>query len=270
MDAAGDFVVSWHGDFEDGDGRGIFGQRYNSAGSAEGTEFQVNTYTTAFQEVPSVAMDAGGDFVVAWQGDREDGNGYGIFARRFAAPHTFASAGSEFRVNTYTTSNQELPAVAMDAAGDSVVVWASTGEDGSGYGIYGQRYNAAGVAQGTEFRVNSYTTDNQLWPSVAMDAKGDFVVAWQSNSQDGSSSGIYAQQYNAAGIAEGTEFRVNSYTVGFQGTPKVAMDSAGDFVISWSGTGLGTISLRPAAITQRVSVRRGLCFRSTPTRTPFN
>src|SRR5262249_45223564 len=46
------------------------------------------------------------------------------------------------------------------------------------------------------FRVNSFTTDAQRVPSVAMDAAGEFVVAWESFGQDGESYGIYAQRYN--------------------------------------------------------------------------
>ena len=103
--------------------------------------------------------------------------------------------GSEFRVNTYTTSGQRYPSVAMDSDGDFVVSWQSLGQDGSSYGIYAQRYDNAGVAQGAEFRVNTYTTSQQFYPSVAMDNDGDFVVSWQSFEQDGSNDGIYAQRY---------------------------------------------------------------------------
>ncbi|HEX9952835.1 MAG TPA: hypothetical protein VGB53_13765 [Rubricoccaceae bacterium] len=38
----------------------------------------------------------------------------------------------------------------------------------------------APIPVGTEFRVNTYTTDYQDASSVAMDADGDFVVAWAS------------------------------------------------------------------------------------------
>ena len=121
----------------------------------------------------------------------------------------------------------------MDSDGDFVVTWQSSGQDGSNYGIYGQRYNAAGVAQGSEFQVNTYTTNRQFFPSVAMDSDGDFVVTWESRDQDGSIYGIYGRRYNAAGIAQGIEFQVNTYTTGIQGYPSVAMDSDGDFVVSW-------------------------------------
>ena len=49
-----------------------------------------------------------------------------------------------------------------------------------------------------------------------MDDDGDFVITWQSHGQDGSGWGIYAQRYNAAGVKQGTEFRVNTYTLSHQ------------------------------------------------------
>ena len=39
------------------------------------------------------------------------------------------------------------------------------GQDGSGHGIYGQRYAADGTPVGSEFRVNTFTTDDQVFPS---------------------------------------------------------------------------------------------------------
>ena len=86
--------------------------------------------------------------------------------------------GSEFRVNAFTTSSQFDTTVGMDADGDFVVAWHSYGQDGSSRGVYAQRYNAAGVAQASEFRVNTYTTGGQNYPTVAMDADGDDVPAW--------------------------------------------------------------------------------------------
>ena len=43
------------------------------------------------------------------------------------APAAAQPLGAEFQVNTYTTSNQELPSVATDANGNFVVVWESLG-----------------------------------------------------------------------------------------------------------------------------------------------
>ncbi|WP_392534808.1 beta strand repeat-containing protein [Nostoc sp. C117] len=249
IDGNGNFIISWQSNGQDGSGYGIYAQRYNSAGVAQGNEFKVNTYTSTGQSNPTVAIDAGGDFVISWSSDGQDGDGSGIYAQRYNSAGV--AQGNEFKVNTYTSSNQTNPTVAMDATGDFLISWSSNGQDGSGYGIYAQRYNSAGVAQGNEFKVNTYTSSSQINSRVAMDAAGDFVISWQSYGQDGNGYdgyGIYAQRYNSAGVAQGNEFKVNTYTSSYQVNPTVAMDTSGDFVISWQsyqdGSGYGIYAQR--------------------------
>ena len=230
-DAAGNYVVVWTDSAQDGAGYGVYAQRYNSAGVAQGSEFLVNTETASNQDEPSVAMDDNGNFVVAWTSygqDKKDTDG--VFAQRFDA--NGVAQGGEFGVNSTNNGNQSTPLVAMDADGDFVVVWQGAGS-GDTVGVFGQRYNAAGVAQGSEFLVNSTTTDEQSTPAVAMDAAGNFVVAWHSLNQDGAGYEIYAQRFNAAGTAQGTEFRVNTTTASDQNYPSIAMNDAGSFVVAW-------------------------------------
>lgn len=231
LDADGDFVVTWESFGQDGDGFGIYARRFNNAGVAQGGEFRVNSTGTGIQRLPAVAVDADGDFVVAWQSDGQDGSDYGIYAQRYN--NLGVPQGGEFRANFVTTNRQNNPVVALDADGDFVVAWQSRDQDGSSYGIYGQRFNRTGTFQGNEFRANTFTTDSQLEPALGIDADGDFVIAWQSQYQDGSNSGVYAQRYNPAGLAQGGEFRVNTTTSGSQTIPAVALDADGDFAVAW-------------------------------------
>jgi hypothetical protein len=55
------------------------------------------------------------------------------------------------------------------------------------------------------------------------------VVAWTSDGQDGSSGGIFAQRFNASGVAVGPEWQVNSVTAGSQSYGHVAGLSDGGF-----------------------------------------
>ena len=204
-------------------------------GQPVGPEFLVNTYTTGVQGQPVAAMASSGDFVVVWTSlPDQDGSGYGIFGQRYDS--SGASAGPEFPVNSYTTSQQFNPSVsAAAAAGDFVAVWMSGGQDGTSYGVFGQRYAGSGTPLGPEFRVNSYTTTGQSYPSVVADSAGNFVVVWQSSGQDGSGYGVFGQRYASSGAPLGPEFRVNSYTTGSQVYPAVGADSAGNFVVTWAG-----------------------------------
>src|SRR5262249_42879820 len=120
--------------------------------------------------------------------------------------------------------------------GKFVVTWSSNGQDGSGWGVYGQRYDANGNPLGGEFRVNTTTAGDQQYTAVALDPTGDFVITWTSNGQDGKGWGVYAQRYAANGNPLGGEFQVNATTDGDQQYSAVALDATGDFVITWLNT----------------------------------
>ena len=207
-------------------------------GTPLGPEFRVNTYTTSYQDLPSVASDASGSFVVVWSSYSPGEAGRGIFGQRFA--DTGGPIGPEFHVNSYTTGDQLRPAMASDATGGFVVVWES-GQDGSATGIFGQRYAASGTPLGPEFRVNTYTTGNQLLASVTAGPGGSFVAVWNSP-QDGSGGGIFGQRYAGSGAPEGPEFRVNTSTTPSQFYSAVAADAAGNFVVVWANGG-GTVGI---------------------------
>ena len=97
--------------------------------------------------------------------------------------------GSEFRINTFSALQADAR-LAKDPAGRFVVVWHSYTQDGSKFGVFGQRYDDGGAPLGAEFRVNTYTTSNQGRPAVASDAAGNFVVVWDSAVQDAGTYGI--------------------------------------------------------------------------------
>lgn len=230
-DGSGNFVVVWLSYGQDGNALGVFGQRFSSSGSSLGLEFQVNSFTTSPQFVPSVAANAAGDFVVVWPSLGQDGNGWGAFGQRFNSAGV--PQGLEFQVNSYTTGDQLYPKVASDAGGAFVVAWQSVPQDGGNWGVFGQRFNAAGLPQGTEFQVNSYTTNVQYRPAVAADAVGNFVVTWDSKAQDGSFDGIFGRRFSSSGVALGSDFQINAFTSGAQQLPVVAADGTGNFVVAW-------------------------------------
>ena len=216
---------------------------YSILAGADGAKFSVNAGTgvLSFVTAPDYEHpgDLGADNVYNLTLQVSDGSG-GTDSQAIAVtvtdvvdgirvtPISVVPIGGETRVNTNTSDTQSInpnvaQAVATDAAGNFVVVWSSNLQDGSSYGIYAQRFAADGTAQGSDFLVNTTTADDQITPVVAMDAAGNFVVSWSSNLQDGSGHGLYAQRFNAAGIAQGSEFLVNTTTAGSQTTPAIAM-----------------------------------------------
>ena len=236
MDANGNFVVVWEDDKKDGNA-GIFAQRFNSAGAAQGVEFQVNQTPSKEQTNPSVAMDADGDFVVVWESKDQAGgsSSFDIYGRRYN--NDGSANGGEFLVNTNTSKEQEKPRVALDTDGDFVVVWQSKDQAGasSSYDVYGQLYDNTGATVGSEFLANTATGSEQQAPDVAMTPSGGFTVVWQSMAQDGDNWGVYAQEDDASGNTLGSETRVNIGTSGPQYGPRIAMDTGGDYVVVWNG-----------------------------------
>ena len=253
-DAAGGFVVAWQSDQQDGSGLGIYAQRYAVGGAPIGGELVVNTVTGGLQAAPAVASAADGAFVVAWHGAPSPGHPgssvFDVYVRRFSSGGT--PLASEAQVNTFELFPQTNAAVCAAASGDFVVAWQSFTQDGSGDGVYARRFTAGGTPLGSEFRVNSTTSGGQTRPSIACQPSGAFVAAWESDAQDGSALGIYAQRFDATGAAVGSELRVNTETADAQSLPAICAADDGGFAVVWvsaaqDGDGAGVFLQRYAS-----------------------
>ncbi len=82
------------------------------------------------------------------------------------------------------------------------------------YGIYAQRYNLAGTAQGETITVTAGSSQSAAGnlPKVAMDSAGDFVIAYQGYDSD--RHGVFAQQFNSTGAAQGSSLPCQHTTGG--------------------------------------------------------
>ena len=144
---------------------------------------------------------------------------------------SFATVAGETVVNSPTTGNHQTPSVAVDASGNSLVVWSGQ-YSGQHWLIYGQRFNSSGAAIGAEFVISQTTTQDDKQPQVAMNANGAFIVTWSRNVNGGD---VLAREYTAQGVPQTNEFTVNSTLPGSQGDPVAGIDRSGNFVIAWDG-----------------------------------
>jgi Ca2+-binding RTX toxin-like protein len=256
LEANGDFVVTWTRSNPNGSpSRLVVARRFNNTGVAQGGEFLIDTADTSDSQSDSdVAIDADGDFVVTWKRQTFDnfGGAYEIFAQRYN--NAGVTQGGPFLVNT-TIEDGTDPTIAMDSDGDFVIAWtAGVGSNPQypgfgGYNIFAQRFNSVGVRQGAEIPVspineptNSSLAENES--SVAMDADGDFVVAWTKITSSRPTSpyssyydrDVFAKRYNKTGAQQGEMFRVNTTTAKQQLIPDVALDADGDFVVTWESS----------------------------------
>lgn len=237
MNALGETVISWTSQGQDGSGQGVYARRYDILGNAQGDAFLVNTTTAGDQTQPSVAMDAAGGLVFVWTS--QDAGASNVYAKLYdEAGQVFLD---EFLVNSTTSGAQEQPSVAMADDGDFVATWSSWGQDGNGWGVYTQRFTLDGQVRGPEIRVNSSVGGDEWFSSVSSLGNGATVISWTALDGAGATTGIFAQQYDAAGEKMGPEILVNTTLSGSQWYPSVAASTTDGFIVVWSGEGDGDV-----------------------------
>jgi len=103
----------------------------------------------------------------------------------------------------------------------------------SNWDIYFQKYSSAGGAIGVNTIVNDDTENGfQLYPSIAMDVVGNFVIVWQDHRNI--YGDIYFQRFTNTGAALGANIKVNDDIGNMnQKIPSISMNAVGDFVIVW-------------------------------------
>ena len=194
----GGFITVWESnDPGIGDTDGIVAQRYDANGALVDSEFLVNTVTTSSQFGAKVAGLSNGGFVVIWDSDSASGDSsaQGVVGQLYGADST--AVGSEFLVNTFTGNSQSNADVASLADGGFVVAWETMDvATGDTDGIAARRYDVNGNALGSEFLVNTFTTDGQQIPEVTGLADGGIVVVWRTfDAGTGDDNGVAARQY---------------------------------------------------------------------------
>jgi len=166
---------------------------------------------------------------------------FSISAVTFALP--FLNSGMQYSVsadgNAVHISSRwgqlGSPDIAKSQFGDTVLVWQDKG--GQTFEIYTQSFDSSGNPFGYTKKINRYRPNDQKNPRIAMDEVGNYTVVWQSYGQDGSESGIYGQRFSYEGVKIGSEFKINTYILGNQANPAIAMSKTGWFVVSWVSDG---------------------------------
>jgi len=230
MHPDGQFVTVWM----EGKSLGrkeIKAQLFNANGSKNGSALDISNPRSGYS--PSVAIDTSGHFVIAWHAP--DASGFGIYAQQF--DENGVALAPVFQVNSFTNGTQQLADIAMNVDGTFVIVWQGGNFDGSGTGVFGTLYNELGEAIRADFQINTYFQNDQSFPTVAMNESGAFVVVWQSDGQDGSDTGVFAQRFDASGNPVGAEIAVNTTTADDQAKPAVVLYEDGGFLVVWESQG---------------------------------
>lgn len=239
MAGNGQFTVTWS---ENGS---VLARAYRADGTALGGTLTVYTPprskngSTTFGYYPHVAVDAAGNGVIAYFVSTIDpkwGGGPGaptLRAQRFTAAGTVS--GNAFTVATPNLLNG-LAAIAMDRTGNFVVTWNDVATWNYVSCVYAQRYDASGHRVGSQITVAGAPGREALWPSVAMNATGRFVVTYSLRSQNPTER--LAQVYNSNGTPAGPAVSFAGTGAFFDGEPAaVAIDAAGNVTFAWTSDG---------------------------------
>ncbi len=235
------FQALWTGYFwtETGPGsyashEGMVTRQYLSDGTPA-TDYQPAAVNFSGQQGYAGLAETGFDnFVAVWSGNGT-GDSVGVFQRQFLS--SGMPAGTESLVNTTTANGQFQPRVASRLGSGYVVVWRGYGPTDD-QGIFMRAFDASGLPQGGEVRVNSTTTGTQDTPDIAMAENGRFVVVWHGYGSSGNSV-VYAQRFDRNHLPVGDEIEVSSEASDSQFAPVVAMMPDGGFVVASHGSGPG-------------------------------
>ncbi len=207
---------------------------------------------TTYQYKPVVAMDADGDFIIAWETEVNKPtlnrwNDWDVHAQRFTLqsvlpeddPNLYRPdgkiiqgvkpVGSSFRVNDLDNGIQTDPTIACDKNGNFVVGWASYGQDGSYFtGIVGRWFDRDGNPLTSDISVSHEWTSTPHLPTVAMSDDGHTVFAWADIVAPGDVyksvflPGVYTPRIDSETVAS------NAYE------PSIAFDSNNRYLITYT------------------------------------
>jgi len=190
----GTLIVTWSSRAgHDGDDWGVYARRFSATGTPLSDQFQVNSGTALDQAFSRVGAASDGSFAIVWSSRAQDGDDWGVYAQRFSS--SGSPVGSEFQVNSTTNRAQRTPNIATAPSGRFVVTWISAMQDGSGWGVLAQSFNADGTRDGGEVLVNSTTSAHQRDSSAAFaNDEGEVIFVWTGTGVD-DRHGVFARRF---------------------------------------------------------------------------
>lgn len=235
IDATGNFIVLFTEALAGNQPRQVYRRHFDALGTPLSDAIRMGMVSGAAQNA-TVAMDSLGN----WMATATFSNGSANTPEIIPFRGTGTTGGLQpGLINMTTTNAQQSARIARNMQGDTVVVWQSNNQDGSGWGVYARLYDARGIARSGEILVNTITNGNQMKPDVAVDGQGNFVVTWESRNPDNKI--VFARRFDRDGQSpDSQEFRVNQRELrggnsDAAGSPRVAIDQAGNFVVTWAG-----------------------------------
>ncbi len=140
------------------------------------------------------------------------------------------------QINTYDTSSQSYPRVAVSANNTFLVLWESLEGSPLRVTIRSQAFDADGQPSGVEQVVNTTGTGQPggVYLDVAALTGGGYVAIWQSG--DVSGVNIQGRLIGADGVPLGAQFQVSTASSDYESYGSVTALNDGGFVVAWTYT----------------------------------
>lgn len=195
-------------------------------------DIQLNQFTSSTQNSVALAPTKDGGHIATWQSRRQEGGGYGIFARRVDASGT--AIGDEIHVNATTESMQTAPSVSVAPNGGVWFVWESFGHDGEMGAIVARKFDGGFTGATTEVLVNDLKEGHQSSPVIAATPEGGAWVTWTSESLDGAETEVRVRRLDALGQPVGESLRLDTTEGPDKRQPCLIVEDSGNPRVIWS------------------------------------
>jgi Ca2+-binding RTX toxin-like protein len=237
---AGSYMIAWHSWGQDGDGFGVYGQRFGPGGGRLGKEIQLNKVTASYQSDPVIDLlsTIQSEILVGWEG-----------AGRYYSMQFINSNGQRDNdpiIHDDLLFNGEnlgptRTSLATYDDGSFLTVWqANTYNDLNGdfdpnthWGVFGQKFDGTGQKIGGVFNIDDRQTSDEQHADVAIAANGRGMVVWISDQAGDGITDIYGRRLNANGVPVGEEFKISNQPVGDYPVPSVTALANGQFLVVW-------------------------------------
>lgn len=168
---------------------------------------------------PEVTVDARGNAIAAWEGRLGVEAAIKPVGGGWLAPQI---------VGTPRGDEPQAPQVASDSSGDAIVVAPLQAHGQASTGIQGAVRLAGGMFSPAQ--TISHHREEALDPRIAMNARGDAIVAWDVQVPKGC---LLRSAFRSVGGAWGAPQTVPGEHEFCRGSHRVAIDERGDAIVAW-------------------------------------
>jgi dienelactone hydrolase len=177
---------------------------------------------------PSVAVGPDGRVIVVYEGTDDQRLWY---VSGFL--HAGVLEGTEFSLSQHDSRRGYTPSIAIDSAGQVIVVYRGTDQEKLWY-VSGQVDPHTGEIIGTEFSLTEQNARRGFTPSVAIDANGQVLIAYEGT--ENQRLWYVSGSRDGTGRINGTEFSLTEHNARRGTHPTVSFSSNGFATILYTGT----------------------------------